>query len=239
MRTRTIAAIGLCLSLATCASSQKKIEQARGKDPQYQYNLGLFHLNNNTLEEALRYLNRSLALDPRNHLVLNALGLLHSMKGNLEEAVNMYQKCLVIAPHFSEGRNNLGTVYQELGYIDKAEEEFTKVTRDPNYANKELPYFNLARLNYLRQDWDKARSLAEMAVKLNSRFALAHNLIGLILENQNKIPEAIERYKQAIKIVPDDLNFNYNLGVAYFKNNELTRAGEIFEKIQPLVTDSE
>jgi tetratricopeptide (TPR) repeat protein len=78
-----------------------------------------------------------------------------------------------------------------------------------------------------------------MAIKLNGRLAMAYNLRGLILEAQGKIGEAIESYKQALKLVPDELNFNFNLGAAYFKNNDWLRAGEILEKIAGKVTDPE
>lgn len=225
------------IALACCASSQQKLQQAREKDPQYQYNVGLFYLNNNNVDEAIRYLNRSLALNPRYHLALNALGLAQSMKGNLEVAVKLYLKCLEIAPNFSEARNNLGIVYQELGYVEKAEEAFLKVIEDPAYPTRELPYYNLARLSFLRDDRTKALFYVENALKLNNRFHMAYNLKGLILESEGQLVEAIKNFERAVKIVPDDVNYNFNLGEAYFKNGEFSRAGEVLEKISPLVVD--
>jgi tetratricopeptide (TPR) repeat protein len=236
MKKQTIIVIGLCLSLMACASSQKKIEQAREKDSKYQYNVGLVYLNNNSVDDAIKYLNRTLTLDSRFYLAYNALGLANSMKGNLQEAVRLYQKCLELAPNFSEARNNLGTVYMEMGYIDQAEAEFQKVLADASYPNKELPYYNLARLMFARQNMELALSYCDSAISLNGRFAMAYNLKGVILESQNKLPEAIESYKQAAKLVPEDVTFNFNLGAAYFKNNDFARAGEIFEAIAPRIT---
>lgn len=237
MKKKRIFTMILLLAMVSCASSQKKIEQAREKDPQYQYNVGLFYLNSNNVGEAIKYLNKSLALNPRYHLALNALGLAYSMQGRLEEAVTLYLKCLEVAPSFTEARNNLGTVYQEMGYIDKAEEEFKKVIDDPTYLRKELPHYNLARLYFVRSDWDKALFWADSAIKTSGRFHMAYNLKGQILENQNRLPEAIESYKQAVKFVPEDVNYNFNLGSAYFKNKEFGKAAEVLEKIAPRVTD--
>ncbi len=239
MRIRKLTLIAVLISLVSCASSQKKLEQAREKDPQYQYNVGLFYLNSNNVDEAIKYLNRSLALNPRYHLALNALGLAQSIKGNLEEAIKLYLKCLEIVPSFSEARNNLGTVYQELGYIDRAEDAFRQVIEDPSYAHKELPYYNLARLSFIRNDLERALFYVENAIKLNNRFHMGHNLKGLILENQNRLNEAIDCFRQAVKIVPDDVNYNFNLGEAYFKNGEFKQAGEILEKIAPGVIERE
>jgi protein O-GlcNAc transferase len=230
----------LCALLALvvgCASSQKKAAQAREKDPRYQYSLGVFYLNNGNPDEAIKYLNKSLTLDPRNYLAYNALGLATAMKGNLPEAVKFYEHCLQIAPDFSEARNNLGSVYQELGFIDKAEAEFIKVINDRTYQTRELPNYNLARLFFTRGDLDQALAYDDAAIKLNSRFAMAYNLKGLILEKQDKLEDAIDGYKQAVKLVPDDVNFNFNLGAAYVKNREWEKAGGIFQAILPRVSD--
>ncbi|MDP2958976.1 MAG: tetratricopeptide repeat protein [Longimicrobiales bacterium] len=42
-----------------------------------------------------------------------------------------------------------------------------------------------------------------------------------------------------MKIVPEEVLFNYNLGVAYFKNGDYARAKEIFLKISGKVADAE
>ena len=230
----------LCVLLACiagCVSSQKKLSQAREKDPRHQYSLGVFYLNSGQPEEAIKYLNRSITLDPRYYLAHNALGLATSMQGNLPEAVKHYERCLQIAPDFSEARNNLGSVYQELGFIDKAEAEFLTVINDRTYTTKELPNYNLARLYFTRGDLDQAMACDEAAIKLNSRFAMAHNLKGLILEKQDKLDDAIDSYNRAVKIVPQDVNFSFNLGAAYFKNGEWAKAGDVFQTIQPRISD--
>lgn len=239
MEKKMIVVIALCLGLATCASSQKKLQLAREKDPQYQYSMGAVYLNNNNLEEAIRFFNKALSLDPRHFQSLNALGLAYSMRGDLREAEKFFLKCLEVSPSFMEAHNNLGMVYQEMGFLDKAEEEFKKVTADPNYNNKELPYYNLARLYSLRQSWDKALFFADKAIQTNARYHLGHNLRGYILENQGKFPEAIESYKRAVKLLPGDINYKFNLAAACFKNDDFRQAGEILTEILPLITDPE
>jgi tetratricopeptide (TPR) repeat protein len=49
----------------------------------------------------------------------------------------------------------------------------------------------------------------------------------------------VKAYEEAVKIVPEDLLFSYNLAVAYFKTNDLAKAKELFLKISPRVTDQE
>ncbi|MDH4197057.1 MAG: tetratricopeptide repeat protein [Candidatus Aminicenantes bacterium] len=239
MRWKTALLLAACVTLALCASSEKKLAQAREKDPKYQYNLGLFHLNNGNIPEAIKVLNKCIALSPTHHLAWNALGLAHAMMGELGEAVRNYQKCLEIDPRFSEARNNLGTTYQELGFPDKAEAEFKRASLDETYASRELPLLNLARLYYSQDKLDLAFEHVQRALQFKPRFALALNLKGLVLEKRDDLGGAILAYEQAVKAVPEDLTFNYNLAVACFKNGEYVKAKEVFEKISNRVTDME
>jgi tetratricopeptide (TPR) repeat protein len=237
MTKQKVVFIVLLACLAGCASSQKKAEEERAKDPRYQYSLGVFYLNGGKPDEAMKYLNRAVSLDPRYYLAYNAQGLALSMKGDLQGAVKDYERCLEISPEFSEARNNLGSVYQELGFVDKAEAEFLKVLSDRNYATKELPNYNLARLYFTEGKYDQALSCADAAIKINARLAMAHNVRGLILEKQDKLLDAIDSFRQAVKIVPEDVTFGLNLGEAYLKDNDWGKAAGVFQGILPQVTD--
>lgn len=229
----------ICLSLVLCASTPRKIERARQKDPRYQYNVGLFHLNNNNLDEAIRYLNRSLALDPRFHLAWNALGIAHSMTGDLERSLSDFRKALDIDPRFTEARNNLGMILQELGRLDEAEAEFRKAITDTAYVSREMPFYNLSGLYFVQEKYDLAFEHILSALQIQPRYALAHNRKGLILESMGNLAEAIISYGQAVKIAPDDLTFNMNLGEAYFRYGEWDQAQKIFERLLSRVTDPE
>lgn len=239
MRIKAVAVVAICASLAFCASSQTKLQRSREKDPKYQYNLGLFYLNQSDVENAIRYFVRSLTLDTRYYLAWNALGLAHSMRGRLDESARAYLKCLEINPQFSEAYNNLGTVYQGLNQLDKAEEAFRKALADLTYVNRELPYTNLARLYVLQGRLDEALENADKAVQIKPRLAMAHNIRGQILEKKNDLSGAVLAYEQAVKIVPEDVLFNFNLGLACFRNAEYARAKEVLLKIQGKVTDAE
>ncbi len=239
MKKTNILVVGLGLSLVMCASSQKKLQMAKEKDPQYQYSMGAVYLNNNNLDEAVRLFNKALSLDPRHYQSLNALGLVHSMKGELREAEKSFLKCLEVSPNFMEAHNNLGMIYQEMGFLDRAEEEFKRVISDPTYASKELAYYNLARLYSMRQNWETALFYADKTIQANARYHLGHGLRGYILESQGKLPEAIESYKQAVKLLPSDVTYKFNLAAAYFKNGAFRQAGQILDEILPLLTDPE
>ena len=237
MRYKLTVIFFISLNLILCASPQKKFEEARAKDPQYQYNMGLFFLNQGNVDEALKYLNRAINLNPRYDLALYALGLAHSMNGNFEESVRYLQNCIQINPTLSDAHNILGSVYQEMGLIDQAEREFKIALTDENYKSRDNSYYNLARLYLTKDKLQEALDSVEKVLGINDRMAMAYNLKGIILEKLNNFEGAIENYSKATEIIADNVDFNFNLAVAYFKNNDFSKAKEIFEKISARVTD--
>jgi tetratricopeptide (TPR) repeat protein len=91
----------------------------------------------------------------------------------------------------------------------------------------------------MRENWETALFYVDKAIQTNARYHLGHGLRGYILENKGKILEAIESYKQAVKLLPGDVTYNFNLAAAYFKNGDFRQAGEILGEILPLITEPE
>ncbi len=252
MKLKTALILIICLNLTACASSQKKLRREREKDPEYQYNLSLVHLRNGDFDEAIRILNKALALKPDYNHALCTLGLAYSMKGEFQESINQLKKCLSVDPSMTEAHNYLGVAYQELGFLEEAEKEFKIAILDTKYKSRELPYYNLARIYLTRGNLQEALDHIDRALLFNANFRLAHNLKGMILERQLKYAEAIESYLKALRNLQADssmgsadlavgywVTINFNLGVAYFKNKELQKAKDVFVSIYPKVTDPE
>lgn len=234
----------ISLSLIFCASPQKKLQKEREKDPIYQYNMGLFFLNEGDIAEAIKYLKASLTLKSNYDLALCSLGLAYSMKGDLEQSINYYKACIRVNPSLTEAHNFLGTVYQEMGFIDQAEREYRMAIADGKFKSRQLPFYNLARLYITKDKIQEALVYVEEALKIYGNFTMAYNLRGNILERLDRLPDAIDSYLRALdRLTPKgrekNVDINFNLAVAYFKNNEYSKAKEIFERIYLKVTDLE
>jgi type IV pilus assembly protein PilF len=239
MRAKSFIIVLMCASLQFCASAQQKAIKAREKDPKYHYSMGAAYLNQGNFDEAIKSFVKSLSLDTQYYLAWNGIGLAQSFKGNIQESARAFEKCLEIYPSFTEAHNNLGMAYQQLGFLDKAEAEFHKALLDKTYPTPELPYYNLSRLCAQQNRLAEAYDYVQQAIHLKPRLAMAYNLEGTILERQDKTDEAVKAYEQAVRIVPEDLLFSYNLAVAYFKTNDFVKAKELFLRISPRVTDKE
>jgi tetratricopeptide (TPR) repeat protein len=231
MKIRTAGIFLVCLSLAFCSSSEKKIEKQREQDPRYQYNLALFHLNNGNPDEAIKFFNKSISLDAQYHLSYNGLGIAYLMKGEFKTAIDFFQKTLQLNPALTEAHNYMGTAYQELGMLDKAEQEFRTAASDATYKSRELPYYNLARLYFTKDMSKDALYYVQKSIESNPRLVMAHNLEGVLHERLNDFDKAIESYKAGLKLAEEDINLKFNLAVAYFKNSQYDLARERFDEI--------
>ncbi|MCX6561704.1 MAG: tetratricopeptide repeat protein [Candidatus Aminicenantes bacterium] len=215
--------------LAACAQSQRSLTAQREKDPQYQYEKAVVCMNAGLTDYAFPYLNQALVLAPRHYQSLNLLGLAHMIKGNLPAAVAALEKCVAIAPDFSDGHNNLATALQESGQIEKAEAEYRKAfALDENYNAS----FNLAKIEFQRNNPEAALEYAAKSLRKNAKSLLAFNLQGLILESLNRLDEATASYEAAMKLVPGELNVEFNLAIVYTKKEDFARARSMLTSIQ-------
>ena len=241
MRYKTAMLLAICVQLVFCVSSQKKIQEAKNKDPRHQYNMGLYYMNEGNYEMSIRHLNKSMSLDNSNALTYNALGLVYSLKGEFDQSINYINQALKINPKLTDAHNQLGCVYQQLGIFDKAEQEFMIAISDTTYPSSHLPYYNLARL-YVAQDKNhKALEYVQTAISIDDRFVMAYNLQGIIFEKLNLFEDAIKSYKKALDISHENREtgfpITFSLAVAYFKINNIDKAKELFRMISIKTTD--
>lgn len=224
----------ISLILAYCAPSQKKIARENEKNPQYQYEKAIVAMKYDLVDEAIKYLNRALSLDPNHYQSYNLLGLAYFKKKNLAEAASAYQKCLELQPDFSEAHNHLGYVYQEMGFLDKAEEEYKKAYTINNSYDAS---YNLAKLYFGQNKLELALDYAQKSIQKNSGSSIPYNLQGVILNKMDRYPEAIESFQNSLRIAPNEIITSVNLGIAHLNNREFDKARQLFEKILPFVQD--
>jgi tetratricopeptide (TPR) repeat protein len=226
--------LAICLSFAFCATVQTKKERENEKDPQYQYEKAVIAVRYELLDEAIKYLNQALALDPNHYQSYNLLGLVHFKKQNYFQAASAYEKCLELQPGQAEVHNNLGFVYQQLELLEKAEAEYQKsYSIDENFNAG----FSLAKLYFGQNKLELALDYVQKSIQKNNRSAAAYNLQGVILNKMNRPLEAIMSFKTALDISPNDIIIGVNLGIAYINKREFDKARILLEKILPLVKD--
>lgn len=70
----------------------------------------------------------------------------------------------------------------------------------------------------------------EKAIQVSPSNAGIHLTMGVYLQKQGKLSEAIESYKKSLEINPDSANTHYNLGLAYAAQKQNALANEHAQK---------
>jgi protein O-GlcNAc transferase len=231
MSKRILAFIVLIGLVAAGAPAQKK-KKLKGAD--YEYEKAVVAMKYGLEDESLKYLKQAVAMDPRHAASYNLLGVIQFKKKNFAEAAAAFEKYLELKPDDSEARANLGFVDEALGQPDKAEAEYKKAIALDGNANA---CFGLAKLYLSQKKLPEARDCAQQAVAKNDKSAAFHNLLGVILNQMGKYPEAVASLENALRLTPNDVNLSVNLGVAYINSREFTKARELYERILPQVQD--
>src|SRR5262245_40308263 len=73
--------------------------------------------------------------------------------------------------------------------------------------------------------WHDTMSLFKHELRVNSESSIAHNILGIVLANQNRLPEATRYYTEALRLEPRNTEAYNNLG------NALSRQGKTQEAI--------
>jgi Flp pilus assembly protein TadD len=224
----------LALVIAGCATAPKKAAKDPEKDPQVQYEKAVISVRYGLEDEALKYLNLALTLDPAHVPSLLLLGNTQFKKGNYAEAASAFEKYLELQPKDARAHASLGLAYENLGMGDKSEAEFrSSLTIDGNADAA----FGLAKLYYEQNKLEAALEHIQIAIGKNSKSAAYYNLQGVIFNQMHRYADALLSFRAALQLAPDDVYVTVNLGIAYINTKEYTKARDLFEKLLPKVQD--
>ncbi len=120
----------------------------------------------------------------------------------------------VLAQNAKFSLNDGNAAFEQKDYENAILEYSEALTVDPNYEAAE---FNTANAFYRQEKMDDAvrefRRIAKSSEDKNLQAKAYHNLGNSYLQSK-KLKEAIEAYKNSLRIQPDDHETRYNLAVA-------------------------
>ena len=223
----------LSFSFFSCGGNKVKIDPSIKK-----YNEATIYLNSGNLGMAETLLKRVIHKDPNFYLAFHSLGVIELYKRNFKKASYYFEKALQINPAYAESYNYLGIAYKELGMNSKAELMFKKVIDDPNYPTRENGYYNLALLKFSEKKYREALNYISHGLRINPSFAIGYNLRGQIYAILKENSKARKDYLKAIKIMPENPIFNFNLALFLYRNEkDPDSAMNFFEKAMALSKD--
>ena len=138
-----------------------------------------------------------------------------------------------VSETFESGRNYLsyGSIFFQRGYFDQSAKAFQQaLTNDPPSAEAA---YGLGSAYLSQQKIAEARENFERATKLQANYpdtlANAWNNIGLIAAQANSTDEAVEDFREALRLSPDHLIALNNLGNAYRLQKNWDEAEKVFK----------
>ena len=194
-------------------------------NPDIHYNIGTAFQAKKDLARAQKAYSKALELNPNHQEAKDAIASLNKeeqerlvveafskavslqQSGSYNEALSIYNRIVKDRPQDDSLFYNIAVAYQGLGQYDLSLENYQKAYQlkpDPNY-----------QIAIKSAEAAKANKLLEQAITLQSGA-------------QNR--EAIAKYLEVVKLVPENANAWYNLGTAYQAIGEDLEALEAYKK---------
>ena len=211
---------------------QRRKKVADEKNPQYQYELGVIALRYGLPDEAIRYGELAVSLDPGFFNGWNLLGSAYFNKGDFAKAAGSYEKAVAIKPGAADIQRSLGMAYAELKEADKAEAALKKAF---DAAGDAESAYLLGKVYYGEKRFDEALDFALKAIQKDGKSAKAYNLKGVTLNQLGRYAEAAGSFQAGLLLSPNDLNLQVNLGIAYLNSGQTSKAKATFEAVLPKI----
>jgi tetratricopeptide (TPR) repeat protein len=188
---------------------------------------GLLNQIEGNYPRALEDYRRVEELEPGNVEALLGAGYAYESQGMIDQAIGQYRQAVSLEPANYKPYEYLGGLHQYRGEYAEAAEWFRKdIERAPDRVNA---FGSLAGAYIALAKYDEAEKVYKALLE-KKKTALTLNNIGAMLSYQGKHKQALENYRQAIKMDPDRCIYWLNLGDSQRRTNGLAGARTSYRK---------
>jgi tetratricopeptide (TPR) repeat protein len=178
-------------------------------------------LNDNS--EAIRWLERSVAMDP-------------NTASRLPDSRKAFEEVLGLDPQDAKAENNLGLIFESGGKTDDAITAYRNAIawQKENATSPEQPYLNLGSLLVTLDRTEEAISPLQRAAELASTNAQCHLRLGTAYLHLNRLVEAQKELSEAVRLNPQDAAAHYQLGRYYKQVKNIDAAKAEFDRVSEI-----
>lgn len=191
----------LCMLLSVTAFAQKD-----KRPDSYNYNRAMEALDKQDNQEALEYLNKEIAENPKNGYAYSWLAYIHANQGENGQALTAADKALKYVPNKDKeyvafAYSTRAGIYQALKEADKALADFDKAIKaDPNdtrlYKYRGQQLFEMERYDQADRDYQKV-------IDIDQGDIVGYIGLGRNAYAREQYDIAIEKYSYGIKLSPN------------------------------------
>ncbi len=211
--------------LASAEPLYRKAAEAAVFAPRYL--LGVVYFQQSRYQDALKWIDSALAIDPGASEALNISGLVLQALERHEEALTRFVAALAAEPGCIEAWNNHGVALQHLGRPEEALASYDRalagapdngeIWDNRGVALRELGLFEEALASFDR------------SLVVNPHIARAWNNRGLALHDMGRVEESLASYGRAIAIDPNHLDALWNRGLAALQLGRFDEGWPLYE----------
>lgn len=162
---------------------------------------------------------------------LRRLATLYGELGDTAKRLHYLERLDQLSPLNVERKVDMGEIYLGMGNPEAASKLFESAV---NLATREASNYIgevAARVAafYADNDPEQSEKFLRRALDAKGQFLtkddiVTFNRLGILLRNQGKWREALEEYRKAVRVAPDDENLYYNMGMACAEGREFREA---------------
>jgi tetratricopeptide (TPR) repeat protein len=176
------------------------------------------HYQAGDVKGAIDEFKRGLLIDPTNANLHNSLGVCYGVLKDYENALTAFENANWLAPEEVMAIYNKGYILLQKGLPDQALDCFLEANgREPDVFEV---LFHIGQIYMEMDQADRARAYLEAATRANNRSGAAFKSLGACLDKLGLTKEAIQAYKSAVKVNPDDAQSLAMLGRLYTERGE-------------------
>jgi tetratricopeptide (TPR) repeat protein len=177
-----------------------------------------FYTEMKNVNDALKYYRKIINVQPADVETLMITGNLCVAEHRFDEAKGWYKKILEIEPWNDK-------VLSNLNILESTEQSSTNEQSPEEVHQRSQELFSSGNAEGAIEELEKL-------LKINPEFALAHNDLGVMHYNIGNKDKTLRHYEEAVRLEPNDLNFQKNLADFYcVELGRIEDALEIYLKI--------
>jgi tetratricopeptide (TPR) repeat protein len=186
--------------------------------------------------DAIKWLKKSVELDPKNKEAWYYLGRAYYTKAQLPDARAAFLKVLEIHPHDVKAQTHLGLILETGGQPEAALDAYRTAIAWQNSGGEisEQPYANLGGLLLEQGRTQESISPLEKAVVIAPRSAFCRLKLGVAYRQLGRLEDSQQQLTAAVTLEPDNALAHYQLGRAYKDNHLLEKAQAEFDRTAEL-----
>jgi predicted TPR repeat methyltransferase len=184
--------------------------------------LGVVAIQSGQFDQAIDWIRRAIAVNPRVAGYHSHLGNALQGKGQREEAIAAWRVAIGLDGGFAEAYANLGNALRERGQLKEAVDACRQAVRlDPNSV---VALNNLGAALQGPEQLDEAIAVYRQALRINPNLPKTHNNLANALLGKRQLDEAIAEFQLALQLKPESADIHQNLGTALYEKGRLDEA---------------